>query len=162
MRLHAKLARPNVLIKVPATPEGLPAIEELISEGISVNVTLIFSAEVYAQVAEAYIKGLEKRLAKGGAIDRVASVASFFVSRIDTAVDKKLEEVAKAGRAEASELIGKAAIANAKLAYAKFQQIFSGTRWEKLAAAGARCSALCGPRQAPRTRSIPMCCTSIR
>ena len=138
MRLHAKLARPNVLIKVPATPEGLPAIEELISEGISVNVTLIFSAEVYAQVAEAYIKGLEKRLAKGGAIDRVASVASFFVSRIDTAVDKKLEEVAKAGRAEASELIGKAAIANAKLAYAKFQQIFSGTRWEKLAAAGAR------------------------
>ena len=122
MRLHAKLARPNVLIKVPATPEGLPAIEELISEGISVNVTLIFSVEVYAQVAEAYMKGLEKRLAKGGALDRVASVASFFVSRIDTAVDKKLEEIAKAGRAEAAGLTGKAAIANAKLAYAKFQQ----------------------------------------
>ena len=138
MRLHAKLARPNVLIKVPATPEGLPAIDELISEGISVNVTLIFSVEVYAQVAEAYLKGLEKRLAKGGAINRVASVASFFVSRIDTAVDKKLEETAKAGRAEATGLIGKAAIANAKLAYAKFQHLFGGARWEKLAAAGAR------------------------
>ena len=95
-RLYAKLARPNVLIKVPATPEGLPAVEELISEGISVNVTLIFSVEVYAQVAEAYLKGLEKRLAKGGPVDRVASVASFFVSRIDTAVDKKLQELANA------------------------------------------------------------------
>jgi transaldolase len=137
-RLHGKLARPNVMIKVPATPEGLPAFEELISEGISVNVTLIFSVDVYAQVVEAYIKGLEKRLAKGGAIDRVASVASFFVSRIDTAVDKKLEEIAKAGRPEAAELEGKAAIANAKLAYEKFQQLFAGPRWEKLAAAGAQ------------------------
>jgi transaldolase len=137
-RLHAKLARPNVLIKVPATPEGLPAIEELISEGISVNVTLIFSLEVYGQVIEAYLKGLERRLAKGGAVDRVASVASFFVSRIDTAVDKKLEEIAKAGHAEAAALMGKTAIANAKLAYELFQQLFSGARWEKLAAAGAR------------------------
>lgn len=137
-RLHAKLARPNVLIKVPATPEGLPAFEELISEGISVNVTLIFSVEVYAQVVEAYLKGLERRMAKGGAIDRVASVASFFVSRIDTAVDKKLEEIAKAGRSEAAGLMGKTAIANAKLAYERFQHLFSGTRWEKLAAAGAR------------------------
>jgi transaldolase len=137
-RLHAKLARPNVMIKVPATPEGLPAFEELISEGISVNVTLIFSVEVYAQVVEAYLRGLEKRIAKGGAVNRVASVASFFVSRIDTAVDKKLEEIAKAGRPEAAELIGKAAIANAKLAYEKFQQLFSGARWQKLAAAGAQ------------------------
>jgi transaldolase len=136
--LHARLARPNVLVKVPATPEGLPAIEELISEGVSVNVTLIFSVEVYAQVAEAYLKGLERRLAKGGALDRIASVASFFVSRIDTAVDKKLEEVAKAGHAEATGLTGKAAIANAKLAYVKFQQLFSGKRWEKLAGAGAQ------------------------
>jgi transaldolase len=136
--LHGKLARPNVLIKVPATPEGLPAIEELISEGISVNVTLIFSVEVYTQVAEAYLKGLERRMAKGGALNHVASVASFFVSRIDTAVDKKLEELAKAGRTEAAGLTGKTAIANAKLAYAKFQQLFSGARWEKLAAAGAR------------------------
>jgi transaldolase len=136
-RLHAKLARPNVLIKVPATAQGLPAIEELISEGISVNVTLIFSVQVYAKVVEAYLKGLEKRIAKGAAVDRVASVASFFVSRIDSAVDKKLEEIAKAGRPEAAELAGKAAIANAKLAYEKFQQLFSGPRWEKLAAAGA-------------------------
>jgi transaldolase len=137
-RLHDKLARPNVLIKVPATPEGLPAIEELISEGISVNVTLIFSVEVYAQVVEAYLKGLERRVAKGGEIHRVASVASFFVSRIDTAVDNKLEELAKAGHPEAAGLTGKAAIANAKLAYERFQQLFSGARWEKLAAAGAQ------------------------
>jgi transaldolase len=137
-RLHAKLARPNVLIKVPATPEGLPAVEELISEGVSVNITLIFSVPVYAQVVEAYLKGLERRLAKGGAIDRVASVASFFVSRIDTAVDKKLEEAAKSGHPEAEKLMAKAAIANAKLAYETFQQRFSGPRWEKLAAAGAR------------------------
>jgi transaldolase len=137
-RLHAKLARPNVMIKVPATPEGLPAFEELISEGISVNVTLIFSVEVYAQVVEAYLKGLEKRVAKGGAVNRVASVASFFVSRIDTAVDKKLEEIAKTGHPEAAALMGKAAIANAKLAYEKFQQLFSGARWQKLAEAGAR------------------------
>jgi len=126
------------MIKVPATPEGLPAIEELISEGISVNVTLIFSVEVYAKVVEAYIKGLEKRVAKGGAVNRVSSVASFFVSRIDSAVDKRLEEIAKAGRTEAAALCGKAAIANAKLAYEKFQQLFSGARWEKLAKAGAQ------------------------
>jgi len=137
-RLHSKLARPNVMIKVPATSEGIPAVEELISEGISVNVTLIFSVEVYAQVVEAYLKGLEKRVAKGGAVDKVASVASFFVSRIDSAVDAQLEKIAKAGRPEAGELAGKAAIANAKLAYERFQQLFSGRRWEKLAAAGAQ------------------------
>ncbi len=141
-RLHAKLARPNVLVKVPATPEGLPAIEELISEGVSVNITLIFSVPVYAQVVEAYLKGLERRMAKGGTIDRVASVASFFVSRIDTAVDKKLEELAKSGHpsshSDVTKLMAKAAIANAKLAYEKFLQLFSGPRWEKLAAAGAR------------------------
>jgi transaldolase len=137
-RLHAKLARPNVMIKVPATPEGLPAFQQLIAEGISVNVTLIFSVEVYARVVESYLKGLETRLASGGALDRIASVASFFVSRIDSAVDKKLEEIAKAGKPEAVELAGKAAIANAKLAYEKFQQLFSGARWQKLAAAGAQ------------------------
>jgi transaldolase/glucose-6-phosphate isomerase len=137
-RLHDKLARPNVLIKVPATPEGLPAFQQLISEGISVNVTLIFSVEVYAQVVESYLKGLESRLAKGGALDRIASVASFFVSRIDSAVDKMLEEIARAGKPEAAELAGKTAIANAKLAYEKFQQLFKGARWQKLAAAGAQ------------------------
>jgi len=137
-RLHAKLARPNVMIKVPATPEGLPAFEELISEGINVNVTLIFSVDVYAQVVEAYLKGLEKRAAKGGALDRVASVASFFVSRIDSAVDKKLQEIAKAGHAEAAELEGKTAIASAKLAYQIYKEIFASDRFRKLAARGAR------------------------
>ncbi len=137
-RLHDKLARPNVMIKVPGTAEGLPAFEELISEGVSVNVTLIFSVDVYAQVVEAYMKGLERRLAKGGAVNRIASVASFFVSRIDTAVDKKLEELVKAGHPEAAELEGTIAIANAKLAYERFQKLFSGPRWEKLAAAGAQ------------------------
>ncbi|PSH04984.1 MAG: transaldolase [Acidobacteria bacterium] len=137
-RLHDKLARPNVMIKVPGTPEGLPAIEQLISDGISVNVTLIFSVGVYAQIVEAYLKGLEKRLAKGGDLNSVASVASFFVSRIDTAVDKKLDELAKNGCPQAAALTGKTAIANAKLVYEKFQQMFSGARWEKLAAAGAR------------------------
>ena len=137
-RLHAKLARPNVMIKVPATPEGLPAFEELVSQGISVNVTLIFSVEVYVQVVEAYLRGLEKRVASGGAVNRLASVASFFVSRIDTAVDKKLDEIAKAGRPEAAEIAGKTAIANAKLAYQRFQQLFSGPRWQKLADAGAQ------------------------
>jgi transaldolase len=127
-----------VLVKVPATPEGLPAIQELISQGISINITLIFSVEVYAQVAEAYLRGLERRLADGGDISGVASVASFFVSRIDTAVDKKLEELAKSGHPEAAERMAKTAIANAKLAYEKFLQLFSGPRWEKLAAAGAR------------------------
>lgn len=137
-RLHKKLGRPNVMIKVPATPEGLPAIEQLIAGGISVNVTLIFSGEVYAQVMEAYIKGLEKRLAAGGDLSKVASVASFFVSRIDTAVDKKLEELAKSGNKEAATLIGKTAIANAKLAYEKFEEVIDGERWQKLAAAGAQ------------------------
>jgi transaldolase / glucose-6-phosphate isomerase len=137
-RLFARLARPNVLIKVPATPEGIPAIEQLIAEGINVNITLIFSVAVYAQVAEAYIKGLERRQAKGGAIDRLASVASFFVSRIDTAVDKKLDELIQSGHTDAAELLGKTGIANAKLAYEKFEQLFSGPRWEKLASAGAR------------------------
>jgi transaldolase len=136
-RLFSELARPNVLIKVPATPEGLPAIEQLISDGINVNITLIFSVEVYAQVVEAYLKGLEHRVAKGEPVDRIASVASFFVSRIDTAVDKKLEELAKSGHPEAAALMGKAAIANAKLAYQKFLKLFSGPRWERLAAAGA-------------------------
>jgi transaldolase len=137
-RLHGKLARPNVLIKVPATPEGLPAIEQLIAEGVSVNVTLIFSVEVYVQVAEAYLRGLEHRLAAGGELAGVTSVASFFVSRIDTAVDKRLDALVQAGKSEAAALVGKTGIANAKLAYQRFQQIFSGPRWEKLAAAGAR------------------------
>jgi transaldolase/glucose-6-phosphate isomerase len=137
-RLFETLGRPNVMIKIPATPEGLPAIEECIASGVSINVTLIFSVDNYKDVAEAYIKGLEN-LAKNGptvkgghAVDRIASVASFFVSRVDTAVDAALE---KRGQ---KELQGKIAIANGKVTYALFQKIFSGDRWQKLAQKGAR------------------------
>ncbi len=131
-RLFALLDRPNVMIKVPATPAGIPAIEKLISEGINVNVTLMFSLEQYEAVANAYIAGLEKLAASGRDLSRVASVASFFVSRVDTAVDKMLEEVG------ATDLQGKAAIANAKMVYVRFKELFGGPRWETLAARGAR------------------------
>jgi transaldolase/glucose-6-phosphate isomerase len=124
-----QLARPNVMIKIPGTSEGLPAIETAISEGINVNVTLLFAVEAYEGVIEAYISGLEKRHAEGKSLD-VHSVASFFVSRVDTAVDKLLGD-------EHPELHGKAAVANARAAYRLFKEKFSGERWEKLAAAGA-------------------------
>lgn len=131
-RLFAALSRPNIMIKVPATPEGIPAIETLISEGININVTLIFSLSSYEDVMNAYLTGLEKRLAAGQPIDHISSVASFFVSRVDTAVDDALE--AKGNQA----LQGKIAVANAKIAYARFQQVFSGTRWQALVDNGAR------------------------
>ena len=142
-RLWREIGRPNVMIKVPGTAEGIPAIETLISEGINVNVTLLFAQEAYVRVAEAYIAGLEKRAAKGGDISRVGSVASFFVSRIDTNIDKQLEEKAKAAgdpqeQARLRALEGKAAIANAKQTYRRYQQIFSGDRWNQLAAKGAK------------------------
>lgn len=131
-RLFAALNRPNVMIKVPATAEGVQAVEALTAEGINVNVTLIFSVQQYQAVAEAYIAGLEKRAADGYAIDNLASVASFFVSRIDTIVDERL---ASAGN---HDLLGKIAIANAKVAYARFGEMFSGERWARLAMLGAR------------------------
>jgi transaldolase len=130
-RLFKVLARPNVMIKVPATVAGIPAIEELIASGININVTLIFNLDHYRSVAEAYLKGLERRLADHGDISKVASVASFFISRVDTAVDQVLTSL------ENKDLQGKIAIANAKIAYHTFRQIFSGPRWEKLAALGA-------------------------
>jgi transaldolase len=133
-RLHKAVARPNVMIKVPATKAGIPAIRQLISEGINVNVTLIFGLERYAEVKEAYLQGLEARLAKNEPIAQIASVASFFISRVDTNVDEKL---AKLPQAPAS-LQGQAAIANAKLAYHQFLEKFQGERWETLAAAGAQ------------------------
>ena len=135
--LFARVNRPNIMIKVPATPEGLPAIEELTAAGINVNVTLIFAVKVYEQVAEAYIRGLERRAAKGEPIDRIASVASFFVSRIDTAVDRELEKLAQQ-RPEAANLFGKAAIANAQLAYQSFKGIFGGERFATLKGKGAQ------------------------
>jgi transaldolase/glucose-6-phosphate isomerase len=131
-RLFKALDRPNVMIKVPATREGIPAIERLIGEGINVNVTLMFSLAHYDAVAKAYLAGLEKLMMAGGDLSRVASVASFFVSRVDRVVDPQLEAVGNA------ELQGKIAVANAKLAYARFRETFSGKRWERLAAEGAR------------------------
>ena len=142
-RLWAALNRPNVMIKIPATPEGIPAIAASIAAGININVTMIFALENYHQVAEAYIEGLEKRDADGHPVDHVASVASVFVSRIDTAVDKQLDAlIEKAGhekeKAELSSLLGKAAIANAKLQYHLFKEIFSTERFLRLKAKGAR------------------------
>jgi transaldolase len=131
-RLHALVDRPNVLIKIPATREGLSAIEETVAAGIPVNVTLIFSLERHREVAEAYIRGLQRLVDGGGDASKVASVASFFVSRVDTEADRRLDEVG--GH---DELKGTLAIANAKLAYATYQEIFSGDAWERLAAAGA-------------------------
>ncbi len=131
-RLFAVLGRPNVMIKIPATPAGISAIEAAIGAGINVNVTLIFSLAQYEAVSEAYLAGLEKLAATGGDVNQVASVASFFISRVDTAVDAALE---KAGH---TNLQGKIAIDNAKLSYARFRERFSGERWQKLAQAGAR------------------------
>ncbi len=125
-----ELDRPNVMIKIPGTLEGVPAIEQATYEGINVNVTLLFSVEAYSQVAEAYIKGLERRHAEGKSLD-VHSVASFFVSRVDTEVDKRLEDL------DRTDLRGIAAIANARAAYKKFQEIFEGERFAELRAAGA-------------------------
>jgi transaldolase/glucose-6-phosphate isomerase len=142
-KLWKRVHRKNLMIKVPATDEGLPAIEQLISEGISVNITLLFSQKVYLQVAEAYLKGLEKYVAGGGDPSHVASVASFFVSRIDTVVDKQLDDkIARANDPSEKErlaaLKGKIAIANAKLAYQDYRRLIAGERWEKLAAKGAK------------------------
>lgn len=142
-RLWRTVDRPNLMIKVPATAEGLPAVRQLIAEGINVNVTLLFSQQMYERVAEAYMAGLEARAASGGELGRVASVASFFVSRIDTAVDRllaaRVEDCGSAQeRARLSGLMGKAAIANARQTYQRYLRLFSGPRWEALAAKGAR------------------------
>jgi len=134
-QLWRRVSRPNLLVKIPATPAGLPAIEAAVAEGISINITLMFSVEVYRAVARAYIAGLRRRLASGGEIDRVASVASFFVSRVDTKVDKALDAI---GTDAALALRGRAAIANAKLAYAAYGEIFGGSEFADLRAAGGR------------------------
>jgi transaldolase/glucose-6-phosphate isomerase len=142
-RLWREVGRHNVMIKVPATGAGLPAIRQLIGDGINVNITLLFSQQVYEQVAEAYLAGLEQLVAQGGDPASVASVASFFVSRIDVAVDKLIEErLAQSGAVDRREALGKiqgrVAIANAKLAYQRYLRLFAGARWEKLHAKGAR------------------------
>ena len=137
-RLFAVLDRPNVMVKAPATPEGIPAIRRLIGEGININVTLIFSLDAYQEVSDAYIGGLEDLAAAGGALSRVASVASFFVSRVDTAVDGLLEERIRGGSEELKGLLGRAAVANAKLAYRAFQVKFRDGRFGALRGRGAR------------------------
>lgn len=142
-RLWKALARPNVFIKVPGTPEGMPAIESLAGEGVNVNVTLLFSRAAYRRAAEAWMAGLEARAGRGEALSRAASVASFFVSRIDTAVDRRLDGLAAhaAGpgeRGRIERLHGKAGIANAKLAYQDFEALVASERWGGLAARGAR------------------------
>jgi transaldolase / glucose-6-phosphate isomerase len=142
-RLWRVLGRENAMIKVPGTPEGIPAFQRLISEGININVTLLFAQEVYERVAEAYIAGLEAFAKQNGDLSRIASVASFFVSRIDTLIDGEIDEKIKK-TTDASELKalrglkGKVAIANAKLAYQSYKKIFSGPRWAALAARGAQ------------------------
>jgi transaldolase len=133
--LHERIAAPNLFVKIPATVEGIPAIRAMIAEGRSVNITLIFSLARYEQVIEAYLSGLEAFVARGGDPSRVHSVASFFVSRVDTEVDRRLET---AGNGQAAALRGQAAIAQAKLAYRLFRERFAGERWQRLVALGAR------------------------
>ncbi len=141
-RLWAAVGRENVMIKVPGTPEGIPAIEQLISEGLNINVTLLFAREVYERVAAAFIAGIEKRAAAGKDVRHVASVASFFISRIDTLVDSqisaRLKSATGSDRERLQGLLGKVAIANGKLTYDRYGKIFSGPRWEKLQHQGAQ------------------------
>jgi transaldolase len=134
-RLWRAVDRPNVMIKIPGTEEGWPAIERCLTQGININITLLFSVEHYLKVAEAYLAALEARLSKGEPVGRVASVASFFVSRVDTEVDARLTRI---GRPEAAKLAGTIGIANARLAYAEFERITATDRWHRLAAKGAK------------------------
>src|SRR5262249_41514119 len=141
-RLFKHVDRPNVMIKIPATPAGIPAIEQMIYEGVNINVTLIFALERYVEVTEAYIRGLEHRSYEGQAVTGIASVASFFVSRVDTLVDRLLDERIgqesdPAHREALRALQGRAAIANARLAYQRYEQIFHGDRFKELLALGA-------------------------
>lgn len=142
-RLWRTVQRDNVMIKIPGTAEGIPAIRQAISEGININVTLLFAQDVYEKVAEQYVAGVEELAARGGNVKKMAGVASFFISRIDTLIDSMLDQKLK-GTADSSQqallksLLGKVAIANGKLTYQSYQGIFSGARWEKLAAKGAQ------------------------
>ena len=141
-RYYQEIGRENVMIKIPGTPEGLPAVEAAIRDGINVNITLLFSVESYVDTAWAYIRGLEKRVEDGNDISKIASVASFFLSRIDVKIDKMVDEKLKgedeeSKQAKLREIKGKVAIANAKIAYQEFKKIFSSERWQKLEEKGA-------------------------
>ena len=142
LRLAAAVGRPNLMIKVPGTPEGVPAVEHLVGEGLNINITLLFARRNYVEVAEAYMSGLEKLISRGGDADAVSSVASFFVSRIDSMVDglieKRMEGATVPESEELRSLLGKTAVANAKLAYRGFGELVAGERWRALAAQGAR------------------------
>jgi transaldolase / glucose-6-phosphate isomerase len=141
-RLWKAVNRPNLMVKVPATPEGIPAIRQLLEDGLNINITLLFAQSDYEKVAEAFIAALEARAAKGQSIGHIASVASFFVSRIDTLVDSKIDALLKTASGDAKTLLesihGTIAIANAKLTYKKYQELFGGPRWQALAAKGAQ------------------------
>jgi transaldolase/glucose-6-phosphate isomerase len=151
LHLWETVKRPNLMVKIPATPAGIPAIRRVIGKGVNVNVTLLFSIEAYEQVVEAYIAGLEDLKASGGDVSRLASVASFFVSRIDSAVDKHLDALTDKTAADA--LRGKAAIANAKVAYARYLSLFASPRWEALAAAGAKTQRLLWASTSVKTKA---------
>jgi transaldolase/glucose-6-phosphate isomerase len=148
LRLWAAVARPNLMVKVPATPAGIPAIRRLIARGLNINVTLLFSVDVYEQVAEAYVAGLEELTHAGGDVAGIGSVASIFVSRIDGAIDKRLDHLGD--KTAADHLRGKAATANAKLAYARYKALFSGSRWQALADAGAQTQRLLWASTSPK------------
>ena len=142
-RLWKSVNRENVMIKVPATPEGIPAIRQLLEDGININITLLFAQSAYEQVAEAYLSALEARVKKGQDVSHIASVASFFVSRIDTLIDNDIEQKLKTEKDASKKALlqsieGKVAIANAKLTYKKYQELFGGARWQALAAKGAQ------------------------
>lgn len=142
-RLWKRCSRPNVMVKIPSTKEGLPAIRRCLAEGININITLLFSVPRYREVMEAFLSGVEERLAAGKPVDRLRSVASFFVSRVDTLVDSKLDRIMIEGKNEpgglmAGRLRGKVAIANARIAYQAFREVFSSVRFRELAARGAR------------------------
>ena len=152
VELWNRLAKDNLMIKVPATEAGLPAIQELTARGVNVNVTLLFSIERYEQVIDAYIAGLERRRNAGHPIEAITSVASFFVSRVDAKADALLPGD--------SDLRGRVAIANARLAYARYRDRFSDQRWLALREAGGSLSGRCGRAPPPRTRPTPTCSTS--
>jgi transaldolase/glucose-6-phosphate isomerase len=155
-----RLDRPNAMIKIPGTPECVPAIEDSLAAGLNINVTLLFSVEAYEAVARAYVRALKHRLDAGQPVDHIASVASFFVSRIDTEVDKRLDaliarESDEGRKAQLEALKGKAAIANAKNAYAVYERIFSGPEWDALAAKGARAQRLLWASVGTKNPSYP-------
>ena len=152
VQLWDRLARPNVMIKVPATEAGIPAIEELTARGLNINITLLFSVARYEQVIDAYVAGLERRVTAGQPVDAIASVASFFVSRVDAKADALLPAD--------SDLRGRVAIANAHRAYARFRARFADERWLALREPAPARSDRCGPAPAPRTPPTPMCSMS--